>query len=78
MARDRPGPACDRLLVARISGTAMRHARWGALTEADKADGAAELRKAAGDRADLLAETAGLALGTAEIRRQEYQRGRKP
>ena len=33
----------------------------------------AELRQVAGDRCDLLAEVAGLALGTAEGKGQEYQ-----
>jgi hypothetical protein len=36
------------------------------------AAGAAELREIAGGRADLLAETAGLALGTAEGKGPEY------
>jgi hypothetical protein len=35
--------------------------------------GAAELRQVAGQRADLLAEVAGLALGTAEGKGPEYQ-----
>lgn len=55
MAHDRPGPDLDRLLAARITGIAMRRARWGDLTEAGKAAGAAELRQVAGDRGDLLA-----------------------
>jgi hypothetical protein len=73
MSRDRPGPAADRLLVARLDGIAQRHARWGALTEDEKPAGAAELRQVAGDRPDLLAEVAGLAIGTAEIKGREYQ-----
>jgi hypothetical protein len=73
MAHDRPGPAVDRLLVARLDGIAQRHARWGALTEDEKAAGVAELREAADGRADLLAEVAGLALGTAESRGPEYE-----
>jgi hypothetical protein len=43
------------------------------LTEAEKASGAAELREAAGDRGDLLAEVAGLALGSANSRGPEYE-----
>ena len=54
--------------MARLTGTAQRHARWGALDEDEKAAGAAELREVAGDRPDLLAEVAGLALGSAERR----------
>ena len=73
MARDRRAPDRDRLLIARLDGIARRHARWGGLTEAGKAAGAAELQHAAGDRCDLLAEVAGLALGTAEGKGQEYQ-----
>jgi hypothetical protein len=63
--KDRPGPAADRLLVARLSGIARRHARWDAMDEAQKAEGAAALREVAGDRPDLLAEVAGVSLGTA-------------
>jgi hypothetical protein len=59
--------------VARISGIAMRHARWGDLTEAKTAAGAAELREVAGDRGDLLAQVGGLALGTAEGNGAEYE-----
>jgi hypothetical protein len=73
MPRDYPGPATDRLIVARLSGIAQRHARWGGLTEAERAAGAAELRDLAGDRADLLAEVAGLVIGTAESKGHEYK-----
>jgi len=58
--------------VAQLTGTARRHARWGALTQAEQASGVAELREIAGHRADLLAEVAGLALGTAESKGPEY------
>ena len=75
MAQDHHAPDRDRLLIARLDGIARRHARWGGLTEAEKAAGVAELQEAAGDRSDLLAETAGLALGTAEGKGQEYQAG---
>ena len=73
MARDRLGPDRDRLLGGRLTSIAQRHARWGDLTEDDKAAGVTELRALAGDRADLLAEAAGLALGTAEGKGDEYQ-----
>jgi hypothetical protein len=72
MARDRPGPARDRLLVARISGIAARRARWGALTGDEKAAGATELREIAGDCGDLLAEVAGLSLGASQGKGPEY------
>jgi hypothetical protein len=42
------------------------------MTEAETVTAVAELRKVAGDRPDLLAEVAGLALGTAESRGQGY------
>lgn len=58
--------------MARLSGIAQRHARWGAVTEGELAAGAAELREIAGDRTDLLAEVAGLALGTSEGKGEEY------
>ena len=73
MARDHYRADGGRLLRARLSGIALRHARWGGLTEAEKAAGAAELREAAGDRGDLLAEVAGLALGSAKGRGPEYE-----
>ena len=73
MAHDRPGPDRDRLLVARLSGIAQRHARWGALTDDDKPAGAAELRRVAGDRPNLLAEVAGTRLGASESRCPEYE-----
>jgi hypothetical protein len=63
MARDRPGPDRDRLLIARIAGIARRHAPWREPTEPEIAAASAELREVAGDRADLLAEEAGILLG---------------
>jgi hypothetical protein len=76
-SKDRPSSDPDRLLLARISGVARRHARWGGLTDAEKAAGAAELREVAGGRAHLLAEEAGLALGSAAGQGAEYEaRGR--
>jgi hypothetical protein len=73
MARDHRAPDRDRLLTAQLDGIARRQARWGGLTDAGKAAGVAELQQVAGDRSDLLAEVAGLALGTAEGKGQEYQ-----
>lgn len=58
--------------MAQLTGTARRQARWGALTEDGKAAGAAELGEVAGDRADLLAGVAGISLGTAEGKGEEY------
>jgi hypothetical protein len=75
MAQDRPGPDRDRLLIARISGIARRHARWGGLTEAKEAAGAAELREVAAGRTDLLAEELGIELGFAETQ-GEHERVR--
>jgi hypothetical protein len=75
VTRSRPGPDHDRLLAAHLDGIALRHARWGGLTEAGKADGAAQLRQAVGGRGDLLARVAGLALDTAEIRARSIRRG---
>jgi hypothetical protein len=63
MARDRPGPNHDRLLIARISGIAMHHARWREPSEDEIAAAIAELHEAASDRPDLLAEQAGILLG---------------
>ncbi len=73
MANDRPQPDRDRLLAARLTGIAQRNARWGALTDDEKTARAAELREVADGRADLLAETAGLALGTTEGKGEEYR-----
>jgi hypothetical protein len=53
MARDQPGPDCDRLIVARISGVAMRHASWREPAEDEIAAAVAELCE--------VAATAGLA-----------------
>jgi hypothetical protein len=62
----------DRILVARLDGAAGRLSRWGALDDAQAAAGAAELRELAGGRGDLLAEVAGVRLGTAESKGSEY------
>jgi hypothetical protein len=71
MAHDRSGPAPDRLLVARLDGVAKRHARWRKPTEPEIAAAATELREVAGNRADLLAEVAGILLGASEGRLDE-------
>ena len=73
MTRDRAGPAADRMLAVRLDAVATRHARWGAITEDQIAAAADELREIAGGRCDLLAEVAGLALGTTERKGPEYQ-----
>jgi len=73
MAQDHYRADGDRLLGARLSGIALRHARWGGLTAAEKAAGTAELTEVAGDRGDLLAEVAGLMLGSATGRGPEYE-----
>jgi hypothetical protein len=65
-------PQADRILVARLSGAAGRLSRWGALDDAQADAAAAELREMAGGRADLLAEVAGIRLGTAESKGPEY------
>ena len=57
-------PQADRILAARLSGVAGRLSRWGALDDEQADAGAAELRELAGGRGDLLAEVAGLWLGT--------------
>lgn len=61
------------MLAGRLDAIAVRHARWGDLSEDQKAAGAAELREIASDRPGLLAETAGLALGTAEGKGPEFE-----
>jgi len=54
----------DGVLVARIAGTASRHAGAGApLSEESEATAVAELRELAAGRGDLLARWAGIKLG---------------
>jgi hypothetical protein len=57
----------DQLLSARISGICSRHCASGRIDDLDAA--VSELRAVAGQRPDLLAEHAGLALGIAEADR---------
>jgi hypothetical protein len=59
----RPETEFDRLTVARLAAAARRDAPRRRPTEAETAAVARELREIAGDRADLLAEVAGLLLG---------------
>jgi hypothetical protein len=73
MTREYRGLDSDRLIVARLSGAAQRHARWGDLDDAQTATGAAELREIAGNRPDLLAEVAGIMVGWAEGKGPEYE-----
>ena len=78
MSRDHPGPDRDRLLAVRLDAIATRHARWGAMDEDQLGAGAAELREVADGRGDLLAETAGLALGTNATKGPSYVAGGGP
>ena len=68
-------PDRDRLLLARLDGIARRHARWGRLTDAGKAAGAAELHQVAGDRCDLLAEVAGSSSARLRVRARSSRPG---
>lgn len=56
----------DRIIVAKLTGAARHHARWEPPDDATTAAAVAELREIAGDRTDLLAEVAGVFLGTSE------------
>jgi len=78
MGRDDARAGSGRLLSARLSSIALRRARWGGLTEAEKAPAVAELREIAGDRGDLLAEVAGLALGMTERNGPSTRPGGRP
>jgi hypothetical protein len=60
--RRKPDP--DRILCARLSGSAVRLARAGGPIE----QAVAELRALAGGRGDLLAETAGVMAGAWSVR----------
>lgn len=66
MTQDRPRPSGDRLLVARLTGVAKRHAHWREPTSAETVAAVAELRAIADGRAGLLAEVAGILLGASE------------
>lgn len=56
----------DQALLAQITGVARRLARAQPLTGAEQQEAAATLSQLAKGRADLLAESAGLAIGTHE------------
>jgi HEAT repeat protein len=56
----------ERLLAARITGTAARYARGRPLSEAEEAEALASLIELAAGRTDLLAQVAGLAIGFSE------------
>jgi hypothetical protein len=65
VARRRHEADPDGVLVARVAGTASRHAGAGApLPPAKKAVAVAELRELAAGRGDLLAQLAGISLGS--------------
>ena len=66
MYQDRSGADADRIVVAQLTGEARHRARWHPLTQDEEAAALAELRALAGDRADLLAEVAGIFEGTSE------------
>jgi hypothetical protein len=59
-------PQADRLLVAELFGEAKHHARWRGLSSDEEAAAVAALGELAAERADLLAEVAGLLEGFAE------------
>ncbi len=66
MIDKRPPEERDRILVARIDGTARRHAKWRELSETEHAAAVGELRELAAGRADLLAHAAGILEGFGE------------
>src|SRR5271169_1410647 len=59
-------PKRDQALLAEITGVARRLTRARPLTGAEQQEAAAALSQVAQGRADLLAETAGLAIGAHE------------
>jgi hypothetical protein len=58
-----PETAADRILTARITGTAKRYAPGRPLTETQEAEALASITEVAAGRTDLLAQAAGLAIG---------------
>jgi hypothetical protein len=58
----------DRVLAARITGTAARYARGRPLIEAEEAEALASITELAAGRTDLLAQVAGLAIGFSQGR----------
>jgi hypothetical protein len=61
----------DQALLAEITGVARRLARGQQLSGAEQQEAAAALSQVAQGRADLLAEAAGLAIGSQEGGREE-------
>jgi hypothetical protein len=61
----------DKALLAEITGVARRLARGRSMSEAEQQEAAATLSQVAQGRADLLAESAGLAIGSHEGGREE-------
>lgn len=59
-------PQADRILIARLTGSAKQHAQWRELGEPERAVAVAALRALSAGRADLLAEVAGLLEGASE------------
>ena len=57
--------AQDRITLARIAAIVRRRTASGALSDESRSEAVAELVSLAGNRPDLLAEAAGLALGLA-------------
>jgi hypothetical protein len=53
----------DRILAARITGTATRYARGRPLTDVEEAEALIRVTELAAGRTDLLAQVAGLAIG---------------
>jgi hypothetical protein len=58
-----PRPDPDRILVARLEGVALHHARYEPLPSAQESEAVAQIAELAGGRADLLAECAGVLIG---------------
>jgi hypothetical protein len=56
-------PPADPTVIARLAGTARRHARRAALTPDQRQAAVTELADIAAGRADLLAQCAGLTVG---------------
>jgi hypothetical protein len=59
-------PQADRILIAQLHGEAQRHARRGAMAEAEHQAAVQRMRKLAGAPADLLAHVCGIELGFGE------------
>ncbi len=68
-----PDTAADRILAARITGTAKRYAQGRPLTETEEAEALASITEVAAGRTDLLAQAAGLAIGFCQGTRNEPQ-----